>query len=80
MVNLSITREARTCNEEKTFSSKSGLGKTEQMPIKEVKIKTFSNTISSAQSYLTICDPMDCTTPGLPVHHQLPELTQTHVH
>ena len=28
----------------------------------------------------TICDPMDCSTPGLPVHHQLPELTQTHVH
>jgi len=26
------------------------------------------------------CDPMDCTTPGLPVHHQLPEFTQTHVH
>ena len=29
---------------------------------------------------LTLCDPMDCRTPGLPVHHQLPELTQTHVH
>ena len=27
-----------------------------------------------------ICDPMDCSMPGLPVHHQLPELTQTHVH
>ena len=26
------------------------------------------------------CDPMDCSTPGLPVHHQLPELAQTHVH
>ena len=26
------------------------------------------------------CDPMDCSTPGLPVHHQLPEFTQTHVH
>ena len=32
------------------------------------------------QLYLTLCDPMDCSTPGLPVHHQLPELTQTHVH
>ena len=29
---------------------------------------------------LTLCDPMDCSTPGLPVHHQLPEFTQTHVH
>ena len=28
----------------------------------------------------TICDPMDCSTQGLPVHHQLPEFTQTHVH
>ena len=33
-----------------------------------------------AQSYLTHCDPMNCSTPGLPVHHQLPEFTQTHVH
>ena len=33
-----------------------------------------------AQSYPTLCDPMDCSTPGLPVHHQLPEFTQTHVH
>ena len=29
---------------------------------------------------LTLCDPMDCSTPGLHVHHQLPEFTQTHVH
>ena len=35
---------------------------------------------SVTQSCLTLCDPMDCSTPGLPVHHQLPELTQTHVH
>ena len=28
----------------------------------------------------TLCDPMDCSTPGLPVHHQLPEFSQTHVH
>ena len=35
---------------------------------------------SVAQSYPTICNPMNCSTPGLPVHHQLPEYTQTHVH
>ena len=35
---------------------------------------------SATQSCLTLCDPMDCSTPGLPVHHQLPELTQIHVH
>ena len=35
---------------------------------------------SVAQSCPTLCNPMNCSTPGLPVHHQLPELTQTHVH
>ena len=35
---------------------------------------------SVAQSCLTLCDPMDSSTPGLPVHHQLLECTQTHVH
>ena len=35
---------------------------------------------SITQSCLTLCDPMNHSTPGLPVHHQLPESTQTHVH
>ena len=35
---------------------------------------------SVAQSCPTLCDPMNCSTPGLPVHHQLPEFTQTDVH
>ena len=35
---------------------------------------------SVVQSCPTLCDPMNCSTPGLPVHHQLPEFTQTHVH
>ena len=35
---------------------------------------------SVAQSCLTLCNPMNCSTPGFPVHHQLPESTQTHVH
>ena len=39
--------------------------------------KKFS---SVSQSCLTLCNPMDCSTPGLPIHHQLPESTQTHVH
>ena len=44
--------------------------------------KVFLPTVqfsSVTQSCLTLCDPMDCSTPGLPVHHQLPEFTQTHV-
>ena len=35
---------------------------------------------SVAQLCPTLCDPMNRSTPGLPVHHQLPEFTQTHVH
>ena len=42
---------------------------------------TLSVQFSSvAQSCPTLCDTMDCSMPGLPVHHQLPELPQTHVH
>ena len=43
----------------------------------------FSHSVqfsSVAQSCLTLCDPMNRSMPGLPVHHQLPEFTQTHVH
>ena len=39
----------------------------------------FSFQFSSvAQSCPTLCDPMDCSTPGFPIHHQLPEFTRTH--
>ena len=59
--------------------------------LSEVKIKTTafalmefthsSRQLSSvAQSCPTLCDPMDCSTSGLPVHHQVLEFTQTHVH
>ena len=43
---------------------------------------TFSSVQFSSvtQSYPTLCDPMNRSTPGLPVHHHLPEFTQTHVH
>ena len=45
--------------------------------MKETPSVQFS---SVTQLCLTLCDPMNCSTPGLPVHHQLPEFTQTHVH
>ena len=35
---------------------------------------------SVAQLCLTLCDPMNRSTPGLPAHHQLPEFTETHIH
>ena len=43
-------------------------------------ISQFSSVSSVTQSCPTLCDPMNRSTPGLPVHHQLPEFTQTHVH
>ena len=47
----------------------------------ENRAGTVSVQFSSvAQSCPTLCDPMNCSTPGLPVHHQLPESTQTHVY
>ena len=46
-----------------------------------VYMLTELQSVSSvAQSYPTLCDPIDCSMPGFPVHHQLLELTQTHVH
>ena len=41
---------------------------------------TTQSVSSVAQSCPTLCDPMNHSTPGLPVHHQLPEFTRTHVH
>ena len=50
-------------------------------PVDYIALKFSSVQFSSvAQSCLTLGDPMNHHTPGLPVHHQLPEFTQTHVH
>ena len=52
----------------------------------QLSLQSISHPYSSvkfssvAQSCPTLCDPMNYSTPGLPVHHQLPEFTQTHVH
>ena len=45
-----------------------------------VLILLISSVQFSGQSCPTLCDPMNFSTPGLPVHHQLPEFTQTHIH
>ena len=51
------------------------------MPVALKNWRNLQLTVSSvAQSCLTLCDLMDCSTSSFPVHHQLPELTQTHVH
>ena len=61
------------------FSSTSLMGKSNWSL---VKVAQFSSVQFSSipQSCLTLCDPMNHSTPGLPVHHQLPEFTQIHVH
>ena len=51
----------------------------------QIRVTTYPLTISVqfssvAQSCPTLCDPMNYSTPGLPVHHQLQEFTQTHAH
>ena len=54
---------------------------TPRLKISSAATKTqssFTQFRSVAQSCPTLCDPMDCSMPGLPVHHQLQELAQTH--
>ena len=53
------------------------------LPVVGLTIRAFSCSAqfsSVAQSCPTLCDPMNCTMPGLPFHHQFLEFTQTHVH
>ena len=47
---------------------------------KWLQLMTAVQFSSVPQARPTLCDPVDCSTPGLPVHHQLPEFTQTHFH
>ena len=65
---LSQTHPLATFSETGKFSPAKGLAQIQTQ---------FSSVIQSSP---TLCDPMDCSMPGLPVHQQLPELTQTHVH
>ena len=48
---------------------------------KEAVVHVYNRVFSSVvQLCLTLCNPTDCSMPGFPVHHQLPELAQTHTH
>ena len=42
--------------------------------------KTIISSVQFTPSFLTLCNPIDCSTPGFPVYHQLPQFAQTHVH
>ena len=49
------------------------------IPIKNFRIVLYSVQFSCVRLFATFCNPMDCSAPGLPVHHQLLEPTQTHI-
>ena len=44
------------------------------------RLSVFVVVVQSLSHVISLCDPIDCNMPGLPIHHQFPELTQTHVH
>ena len=47
---------------------------------RDITLPTKDQNSSITQLCLTLCNPMDCSTPDLPVRHQLPEFTQSHLH
>ena len=51
-----------------------------QLILYKVVLLLFTSISSVAQSCLILCNPMDCRTSGFPIHHQLLDLAQTHVH
>ena len=61
----------------KTFFWQPG-GLTEQLVAGQISISSVLSSVTMSCS--TLCNPMDCSTPGFPVHHQLLELAQTHIH
>ena len=63
----------------KLLKKRSGCHKSRLLPPKTLNWDSVQFS-SVAQSCPTLCDPMNCSTPGLPVHHQLLEFTQTHAH
>ena len=67
-------------NENGSYTSAVFLPKTQNPSIIMKELSHSVQFSSVAQSCPTLCDLMNCSTPGLPVHHQLPEFTQTHVH
>ena len=70
-----LTKVVRSCNGGKTVFPKAVLGELDiHLPSNEAQFSSIT------QSCPTLCDPVDCSRPDLPVHQQLPEFTQTHVH
>ena len=79
-VGLLVEQEEKRNKTKATDGSRKCIG-SPQGRIRAPHIQIPSVQFSSvAQSCLTLCGPMNRSTPGLPVHHQLPEFTQTHIH
>ena len=58
-----------------------GVGGLLRVPWMDMSLSNLRELVTEQlNSVVQLCDPMDCSTPGLPVHYQLLELTQTHVH
>ena len=75
MVKRFLTKVVRSFNGEKRVFPKMVLGELNiHMPRNEAQFSSVT------QSCPTLCDPVDFSTPDLPVHHQLPDFTQTHAH
>ena len=72
-------KKKRSREKEERKIEKKGKGEKERGRGEIIK-ETSDQIRSVAQPCPTLCDPMNHSTPGLPVHHQLPEFTQTHVH
>ena len=70
-----LTKVVRSCNGGKTVFPKTVLG---ELDIHFARNEAQFSSVT--QSCPTLCDPVGCSMPDLPVHHQLPEFTQTHVH
>ena len=67
----------------KKQTNKKNKQKTHLSPVLNLQTALYKDSVqfsSVAQPCLTLCDTMDCSTPGLPVHHKLPEFTQTYIH
>ena len=67
-------------NNNSAFPSPRALATTILVSVSDlISLITSVQFSSVAQSCLNLCDPVDCSTPGFPAHHQFPELAQTHV-
>ena len=81
------------CGNTEDWNSQSNLDKQKQVETSTYMTSSYTTKLQSSRQYgsdqfssvqllssVRLCDAMDYSTPGLPVHHQLPQFTQTHVH